>query len=510
MPDIVITSDTVTTTAQDLSTTADAIFLLSNKFLLANTLGNGVTGSGTNQTFLIAGTLSADGQGVVASGEDARISVTGDMITDSSGISLNGINGSVSLSGSITASGNGITASGVPSEILVTSSGSIYSDDFGIRIGASFGPSSVSTGNVTNAGVISGSDLGIGITQSAYINNSGVISKTGSDDFLGFAAAIMSYSGSNQTIWINNTGDIIGSAYFLSSGELVAAESVRIENGNGNTLVLFNAGNMLGNVTSGEMDDEITNSGEILGDVDLAGGADEMSNSGTIDGAVDLGDQNDVFENAGTGFVSGLVSGGAGEDTITGGTLGDDFEGGDDNDNVIGRAGDDTLAGGSGDDTVLGGSGADNLRGDSGADVLNGQSGNDTLIGGGGDDRLFGGQGNDDITAGEGADILRGDGGQDVFIFNSTAETGTGSTRDRILGWEDGADLIDLSGFGALEFSATGAVGGGTASVWFDAVSGGAQTMLRIDADGNGSFDGQVLLVRADPALFDQSDLILA
>ncbi|MEL7098221.1 MAG: calcium-binding protein, partial [Pseudomonadota bacterium] len=263
---------------------------------------------------------------------------------------------------------------------------------------------------------------------------------------------------------------------------------------------LINAGLLIGSVTFGGRPDAIANEGTIIGvvqfgngnntlsnsglinmandTVDFGTGIDTVINTGTIIGSIDLNISGDTYRASGDGLVTDTVFGGSGNDVLIGGDKGDAFDGGNDDDVLSGRGGDDTLLGGLGNDTLVGGSGADNLQGVSGNNVLNGQDGNDAIVGGTGDDRLFGGNGDDTLSAGGGADILRGDAGADVFAFDSVTDTGTGSTRDRILGWEDGADLIDLSGFGALEFSASGPVGSGTASVWFQSVSGGAQTML--------------------------------
>ncbi|MEL7098216.1 MAG: calcium-binding protein [Pseudomonadota bacterium] len=339
---------------------------------------------------------------------------------------------------------------------------------------------------VTNSGTIAGDRYGI----SSSLSSGEVGSFVNTGTIAGLVASFIGFNGADT---VRNSGDMNGT----------------VDLGDG-VNVLINSGTITGTVTMGSAIDTLVNAGQITGDVETGGENDVVRNSGTITGDLDLGVGNDVLTTAGSGVVAGVVSGGSGMDSLFGGDLADELDGGDDSDFVVGRSGDDTLFGGAADDTVNGGSGEDALFGQGGADVLNGQGGNDTLNGGSGDDRLSGGNGDDTLIAGEGSDILRGDAGADVFEFSSILETGTGATRDRILGWEDGADVIDLSGFGALTFSAMGPVGGGTASVWFQSVSGGAQTMLRIDTDGDSIFDGQVLLVRADPGQFDQSDLILA
>ena len=82
-------------------------------------------------------------------------------------------------------------------------------------------------------------------------------------------------------------------------------------------------------------------------------------------------------------------------------------------------------------------------------DLVDGNGGRDFISLGRGDDVGFGGDGNDVISGGRGKDMLTGGAGhdklfggrdEDVFIFN------TGDGHDRIFGFQDGVDLIDLSG----------------------------------------------------------------
>ncbi|MEL7098214.1 MAG: calcium-binding protein [Pseudomonadota bacterium] len=508
MADIVIFTDTLTTATQDIGTTTNGIFFLGRNASLVNTLTTGVTGDGFAQTYIINGDLAAEQNGISITGLDAQANVSGTITANSNGIEITRENATIHVTGSVTGGGQGIAAREDGAKITVSQTGSVVGDSSGIRIGPSFTDSEPDVSNLSNAGTISGSLFGVGVNSNAFINNSGLITKTSDRDSSVGNGAITLFADRAKELVIHNSGDIISSPFDSDFERGIAIETRQSV---GHVLDLLNTGNIIGDIKTALGIDKIINNGEIAGDITLNAGEDTIRNTGTINGDVDLGSDADTFNNAGFGVVAGTVLGGFGNDTITGGDGGDAFDGGDNDDHVIGRGGNDTLAGGAGEDTVLGGAGADNLRGDSNADVLNGQDGNDTLIGGSGDDRLLGGQGNDDITAGTGADIIRGGGGEDRFIFSDTTETGTGATRDRIIGFEDGVDLIDLTGFGAIEFSATGsAIGSGTASVWFQAVSGGAQTMLRIDVDGDGGFDGQVLLVRADPAQFDQSDLILA
>lgn len=74
------------------------------------------------------------------------------------------------------------------------------------------------------------------------------------------------------------------------------------------------------------------------------------------------------------------------------------------------------------------------------ANTLSGGAGNDYLNGLGGNDNLFGGTGADILDGGAGADILSGGAGADKFVF------GTGSGADTVTLFEDGSDLVDLTG----------------------------------------------------------------
>jgi Ca2+-binding RTX toxin-like protein len=78
--------------------------------------------------------------------------------------------------------------------------------------------------------------------------------------------------------------------------------------------------------------------------------------------------------------------------------------------------------------------------------VLEGTTGNNVLRGRGGDDTLSGHLGNDVLVGGIGRDVEIGGEGADRFDFNAPRESGTTSaTRDQIVGFEQGADVIDFS-----------------------------------------------------------------
>ena len=111
----------------------------------------------------------------------------------------------------------------------------------------------------------------------------------------------------------------------------------------------------------------------------------------------------------------------------------------DDNDEVFGWSGDDYIGGGRGKDTLAGNTGNDSIYGDAGNDSLLGGDNDDLVSGGADHDRVSGGSGNDTLYGGRGNDTLLGDGGQDDFVF------ATGDGKDRIVGFQDGLDLIVIT-----------------------------------------------------------------
>ena len=126
-----------------------------------------------------------------------------------------------------------------------------------------------------------------------------------------------------------------------------------------------------------------------------------------------------------------------------------------------------TKAVGSG--TLDGGDGVDVMSGQSGNDALSGGDNDDRLSGGLGDDLLDGGTGGDQLAGGAGADQLRGGSGRDWFVYQSFAESATGS-RDRLLDFVAGVDRIDLS-----DIDANAELAGNQAFVWGGEVASRAQ-----------------------------------
>jgi Ca2+-binding RTX toxin-like protein len=152
--------------------------------------------------------------------------------------------------------------------------------------------------------------------------------------------------------------------------------------------------------------------------------------------------------------------------------------------------GDDTLVGGSGDDVMKGGAGNDTYFLDSAGDVAVEKSfsaddggidlvhmtgfsytlaelfenltlhggdldgtGNalaNVIIGTGGINLLKGGDGNDRLVGNKGVDTLFGEAGADTFVFKSITDSGlVVGTRDKVMDFVSGVDVIDLSGIDA-------------------------------------------------------------
>lgn len=263
------------------------------------------------------------------------------------------------------------------------------------------------------------------------------------------------------------------------------------------------------NVTLGDGDDFVqgNNADNVLignaGEDTLHGGGGNDRVIGGLGTDTLYGDEgNDLLKSKGG---NDTMHGGAGDDKLVG-DIGDEImTGGTGSDRLAANVGDDSLDGGADDDFLYGGKGRDNLTGGTGNDLLRGNVGRDILNGGEGDDSLKGGGDSDILDGGDGRDFLRGENGNDTlnggddddnltggagsdtFVFEAS-DTGT----DKILDFENGVDLIDLSDFGFGDFSEVEAL--------FDQRS----TSVRID-HGN----GVIVIKDALLADLDVSDFIL-
>lgn len=147
------------------------------------------------------------------------------------------------------------------------------------------------------------------------------------------------------------------------------------------------------------------------------------------------------------------------------------------------------------------------LIGDSAANLLDFSamtlSGVSLIGGGGGNDTIIGSAAADMIEGGAGSDFLTGGLGADVFDFNF-ADHSMGSAKiDRITDFEQGQDLIDLSGIDAntgltgndaFIFIEDAAFTGVAGQLKYDAISIAGVTRVLADTNGDSKVDMEIQL----------------
>jgi Ca2+-binding RTX toxin-like protein len=314
----------------------------------------------------------------------------------------------------------------------------------------------------------------------------------GNDRLVGGGGADDLYGGRGDDIYvITDTKDKVFE-YFNEGLDTVMSKvaytlTINVEN---LTLIgkmaVSGTGNSLDNLIVGNGNKNVL-SGRAGNDTIKGGGGNDILSGGAGRDILNGGDGFDMvdYSGASAGVVvklkTGTARGGDGFDTLrlVEGIIGSDHDdtllgNGDDNivlagagdDLVKGFGGVDILSGGAGDDTLNGGDGVDiadyanatsavevdlvagTATGGDGSDTLinlegvNGSAFDDVLLGDGGDNTLQGGAGNDTLTGGGGMDRLSGGLGADHFAFDGTLNEGT----DRITDFEDGTDIIDISG----------------------------------------------------------------
>jgi Ca2+-binding RTX toxin-like protein len=155
------------------------------------------------------------------------------------------------------------------------------------------------------------------------------------------------------------------------------------------------------------------------------------------------------------------------------------------------------VIGTSGNDTLFGDSGNNNISALGGNDQIVGGDGNDSLSGDLGNDSIWGDAGNDTIAGGVGVDYLVGGTGADRFTFNK-GDTGIGNNIDEIADFNRSqGDKIALLGYGlnASGFKGTSAMAaGGAIEFNYSKVAAYNYTIIRIDADNNGTSDQEIVL----------------
>ncbi len=168
-----------------------------------------------------------------------------------------------------------------------------------------------------------------------------------------------------------------------------------------------------------------------------------------------------------------------------------------------------TINGSTANDQIKGITGSVNtLNGGDGADQIRGGTFTDTVSGGAGNDKIFGAGGPDILTGGAGADQFR-------YLFSNDSGTGTGA--DRITDFLSGTDRLNFAlldadpvaaGRQALTFINTAAFSAtGSAQVRYGL--SGADLLVQVDLDGNGTADMEMVLQGASTQTLTSSDFML-
>lgn len=328
------------------------------------------------------------------------------------------------------------------------------------------------------------------------------------DDVLdgGTGADKMSGGAGNDSFTVDDAGDRVIETADEGTDSVKASVSFSLSANVENltltgSAVIDGAGNGLANTITGN-DAANRLAGGAGDDVLKGGGGADWLDGGTGDDRMTGGTGDDTYVVDSTGD-SVVEDAGAGHDTVRSSitsTLGANLE---DLKLLAGSGAIDGTGNGLA-NTITGNNGANTLSGLGGSDELIGGKGTDTLLGGGGVDILKGGAGHDVLTGGAARDVLYGGGGKDTFLFTSLSDSfqGKGATRDLIADFQQGKDVIDLSGLdadsttkGAQDFTFIGAArfSGEAGELSFKITESG-KTLLRGDIDGDGKADFAVLI----------------
>lgn len=314
---------------------------------------------------------------------------------------------------------------------------------------------------------------------------------------------------------------LIGSAY----GDFLAGnDSNNTVHGNGGSDLMWghggadslNGGFASDTLLGGEGDDSLEGG---YGDDSINGGAgQDVAYYTGFGGGITVNLNTTGAQDTGAGGIDVLIDieelfGGDYNDNFIGLPGDGDLSGGGGSDRLYGLGGNEVLDGGDGNDVLVGGGGDDTLLGgDTGRDVLLGGDGMDSLVGGTEGDRLFGGNEADTLHGGAGRDVLvggdyvgggfPGDAAADVFLFVEVADSAPGGgSRDVIRDFEQGLDVIDLSGIDADigtgdddAFTYIGAAAFSNTSGELRSFTINGNTVVRGDVDGDGIADFELLL----------------
>lgn len=167
------------------------------------------------------------------------------------------------------------------------------------------------------------------------------------------------------------------------------------------------------------------------------------------------------------------------------------------------------------------------VNGSSGTDIIkaffhtgntiNGGGGNDQIRGGLQGDTINGGDGNDKIVGFYGSDTITGGAGADQFRYLYADDSRPGTAADRITDFLSGTDRLNFAlldadpvaaGRQALSFIDTAAfTATGAAQVRYG--TSGADLLVQVDLDGNGTADMEIVLLGASAQPLSGGDFML-
>ena len=308
---------------------------------------------------------------------------------------------------------------------------------------------STQTGNDSNDTLI-----GTSVDEAFYalLGDDWIEAQAGNDNLFGAGGNDTVLGGSDRDFIFGNEGDDIINGN--QNNDVVSGNQGNdtVRGGQNNDMIYGGRDNDL---LWGDRGDD-TLSGD-KGNDTIFGGVSDASVSDANKPDLLLGGEGDDLMNGNQG--NDTLFGDQGNDSVWGGKNDDIVLGGDRDDLLFGNKANDSLCGGSGNDTIFGGNGSDVpigangeqdcicggegndlLLGNEGQDRMCGEEGEDTLYGGKDDDIISGGEGNDRLSGDLGRDLLRGSLGSDRFVLTPGKDT------DTILDFEDGIDLLELTG----------------------------------------------------------------
>ena len=229
----------------------------------------------------------------------------------------------------------------------------------------------------------------------------------------------------------------------LSRTEFLGSYAINL--GDGADMVYSAKLNSGDQINLGAGDDKIymmvgSMSGQIVGSLDGGAGNDTI-----VWAESTVSDGQEIVLNSGgiTGFEN--LSGSQASDVLRGDAQDNIIEGNNGSDAIYGNDGNDTLFAGY---MYTGGNSRTTVNGMKSDDVT---TGTDSLYGGDGNDILFGSLGDNLLDGGRGADILVGASGSDTFVLRAGDGGSTVAGADTIMDFQDGADVLSLTG--GLKFS---------------------------------------------------------